>query len=753
MINYEGTIVNDFNHIDKVIKELKSNQEFELMYDIETYTTNRKVKTPSTLQTFVYSFCMGYEYNEQIYLYHFYNFREAINFLISKTTKKIKYIFTAHNSNKYDNHFFRYSLLNDFKLLNYNQYKKNLTNKKIPNHVKKSIKDDMILVESRVKSSTSLTFYARIGKMTIETSDTLPKTNMSLKVISKMLVRANLMPKKYTKSGYNYTKYDKDEYINPKEAHIISKEIFINLDYDERIYIYNDVIILIYLKKYFSVLFLDFDYNKTTFMQNVKTAYTTNKLINFQIEKKDEFNNVIYEYNDYKFKDSTLYYYLQKFYRGGLNFYNTKYLTHIVSNAFSIDINSSYPYVLYTSKFPYTIKSFSEKKTFIDIDDNLHRNNDLITYMEVDKYTLNNILDKFKSRVLKQMIVKYYHIDVKTSNIYISSIILNLLKYTFKINIDLSYINVLSYITYTTKEFGNKEAISNFYYIKTQGKQDYILDYKSPLNIELTNKINNNHFTNEEISTSKVKLNGIYGLPALRKYFDYFYIDDNKIQSLNSGFENSERNILFSATVTIYAFCNLITPLSYFINFIDDYFIYCDTDSLYLKKEAIIFLPERMFHPMNLGSWDIENESIEHIYVLNHKKYVYYSNNKIIIKCAGVPIDNFNTNMSFERFIKTQFSDGVGISNKRSILNKDLTISIYNTETLFKSGEYYDLYYVDKNFSEIEEFISKIDIDSDSQLLYIETPIGSFTKRDFEEERYSHLKSIENLMKLEKYYL
>lgn len=754
---YEDIKINSTSDFVRILKKYKSKSSITIPYDIETYTTNRsqETKKPSLLQTYVFSVCFSiYDFKkEKIYLYIFPTFKKAIDYFLLNSPKKFTFIFTAHNGNKYDNHFFRYSLVNDYHLPEYNEKKKNLI-KDLPNHkTKKEIKSNYIL-SSRVKSSTNLTFTAKIDNLYFKTSDTFPKTNLPLSILGKKLVSLNLLSDNFLKTSLNYLKYDKNEEMSYFESIGYSQYIFNNLTRDELIYIFNDVIILQYVIIYFDNLFPNFDYSKTTFMQNVKMAYEKNPLTFFQLEKKSFDNDTYYEYDDFIFNNMSYYDYLQKFYRGGLNFYNDRYLGKIINNLFSIDINSSYPFVLYTEKYPYKINNYSETPFILNILNDDVKNNNIIYYIELSKDIVNKyILKKIKSINLKKMIVKYYHQDLETNNIYISSIFLNCLKYDFNIDIDLTSIPVLSFVSYTTKPFGARDIISDFYYVKTQGKQKYKLNYQSPLDISLTSEINENQFTKEEIDNSKRYLNGIYGLPALRKFFDYFYIDDNIIQSLNFGFENKERNILLSATVTMYTFRNLIKPLKYFKKYIDDYFCYCDTDSLYLKKEAFEYIPKTIYHSMNLGSWDIEHENISKFFVINHKKYCLFDDNKITVRCAGIPLSNFNTNMSFETFIKTQFTEGIKVKSTRSILNTSQTISIYQSLTEFKKGFNYHLYYQNINTDKLEKFILSQDLDEQSELLYIESENGAFSKRDFaylnhqEKTRYP----ISLLVKKEKY--
>ena len=252
-------------------------------------------------------------------------------------------------------------------------------------------------------------------------------------------------------------------------------------------------------------------------------------------------------------------------------------------------------------------------------------------------------------------------------------------------------------------------------------------------------KKNDKIFSKEEVAGSKVLLNGIYGIPALRAFFDLFRFVNNKLVNIQNGFKNKERNVIFSASITAFSFYHLLSPLKYIPNDkIDEYFWYCDTDSLYLDKRAYNYLPKSMFHKMNLGKWDIEHENIEKFYILNHKKYAYFSENEINIRCGGVRLENFNRNMTFEQFIETQFSENISVKNTRSILNEQNTITIYNSYTKLQKGSTYPLEYsqkLDQARESIikdlhEKFSKEVEQQNTHELLYIESEIGTFSIRD-----------------------
>ena len=444
-------------------------------------------------------------------------------------------------------------------------------------------------------------------------------------------------------------------------------------------------------------------------------------------------------YTNYYFHNLNFFDYLNRFYRGGLNFYNYKYLGKVLENGISFDINSSYPYVMYHFKLPTFLQSYYDfkkpTKCSIEYDFNY------ITFFTIPINYANELLDLIPSKIFRQILVKYY--SSKDGEIYISSIIIKLLNEVFNLNI--KELTITSYVTFNAEDFAAKDILEHNYYIKTQGKQSKKINMITPENITLTDEKNDRVFSKEEIDGAKVLLNGIYGIPALRSHFNLFRRNENNdIYNIENGFKNSERNVIFSACVTAYAFYNLLIPLKHLpTRLIDEYFWYCDTDSLYLDKKSLEYMPKEMFHKMNLGKWDIENEHIEKFYILNHKKYAYVSDGKIKFRCGGVRKSNFNTNVSFEDFIKNQFSDGVKIPNIRSIRNEFNTISIYKGSTLLEHGKDYPEYYSKENEELKKSIIESIhqsfkneeEQDTSSQLLYVETEHGTISTRDFIPER------------------
>ncbi|HSH51815.1 MAG TPA: hypothetical protein VK982_08860, partial [Bacteroidales bacterium] len=524
--------------------------------------------------------------------------------------------------------------------------------------MKKEEKQGTIL-EKRIKSSNNLEMVFYLKGIQFKTTDNFMKTNVKLATLGDKLLRLGVITEEELKTDYNYTEFNKPYDMTDHEAREYAEEVFNNLNKDQLKYIDNDVIILAYSVKHYSQLFQGFDYDKITFTSNISDFYNDNETTKYQMLKKvGEGKDTIHlKYTDYKFANENFYDYLKPFYAGGLNIYNTKFIGKIINESmFSIDINSSYPYAMHNYKIPTFIKSYKsfekEKSVNIKISD------DEYTLYRMTKKTFDNtIIERIDSRMIRQILVKYYS---KNDFININTYTIKMIENITGITID--ELKVLSYVTFECVYFGSREHIEQMYFIKTQGKLENKIVMHSPYDIEILEEKNDNVLTPEEVDNSKVLLNGAYGIPALRPYFNLFRQIGMSLENIPNGYKNNERNVVFSIFVTSVSLYNLLNPLKYLTQKeIDENLIYADTDSLYFKTKIRNKLPQELFHDLHLGKWGIQDDLIEKFYVLNHKKYAYYAYNKkkgkkeIIIKSGGVPHDTFNTDMSFEKFIETQF--------------------------------------------------------------------------------------------------
>lgn len=739
------------------LKENKGNRNATLYFDIETlqYNIEKGQQRPSLYKNVTYSVCVGWfvgnEFEYEIYpsfKAFFDTFFKLINDnkgTITKSRTRINMI--AHNTNKYDNMY----LLHDLMYF-YNIERMNLKdNQAVEDYINISLKDSKkvgretnVALEKRVKSRNNLDLQFYLNGFYFDVIDNFLKTHTSIAVLGKKLRDSGFLTDDDLKTEFDYEIFNRDEDMSDEQSYEYAYQCFNQLTNDQLKYIKNDVLILAYSHKYYSSIFPNFDYSAITFSQNILNSYLTTSLSQFQLlnKYKDSYSSKLAKisYTDYTFANENYYDYIKSFYKGGLNFYNTKYLNKIINeDCFSIDINSSYPYVMYNEKIPTYLKYFESFDVSQKIDITELDNRDIFTLYRMEKETFNReILSHIKSRAVKQLLVKYYnnhtYVNINTNTLRLIRDIAN---------ININQLSVLSYVSYDCDYFASRDVIANNYFIKTQGKLKNKIDMSTPYDYTITDEENMHTFSSEEVMLSKVVLNGLYGIPALRSHFNLFYLDEKQnYENIINGHKNTERNILFSTFVTSQALYNLLVPLTHLSQSqIDNNFIYCDTDSLYLKSKIRDKLPSHLFDPISLGKWDIENEHIQKMYVLNHKKYAYLTDKGITVRCAGVGLDSFNLNQSFNNFIKNEFHEGVTIVNKKSIFNEQETISIYPSVTYMDKGENYSTQF---NFlDEIKremliEHLKEELKDGLEDALYIESEVGAFSIHDVFKVTHPH---------------
>lgn len=740
----------------------------ELFYDIETYLYNTDAEKPTEIKSAMYTFIFGYNVAPERYprvamlptFYHFIQFLDYINI-----RKRVKISLIAHNANKFDNHFVIEQAINSFDCIPFNAFQKNVdADISMP---KKSEVEGNAIFEKRVRSMNSVEISDMIiNGRHLKTIDTFPKTGASLGELGEMLLSSKLIEEEFTKDEMDYSVFNTTENLTYEQTIMYSEQIFMKLispDAEPKIkhmskYMRNDIIVLGLVRRHYSEIFFGFDFDKMTKTQNIKDAYLVNNLTEWQLLKTFHQGNKVESvpFSNYETQHGeNLFEYFNHFYFGGLNCYNDNYVSTFIRNAFSMDLNSSYPYVMYHFKIPtFPIESFfpeQETEIPLELDNPEH-----FYFYEITRDTMNHLLSKVKSVVLRKMFKKYYT-RLTEKNVYINTNTLRSLRDTGKIEI--STLKVISSFAWECCDFGAKDKIAEFYFIKTQGKfgkkgktvdfanstyttnehKQKILISGNPTKVSI---VDNNFdkskgFSDEIVQISKVNLNGLYGLPALGAYFNLGYRDElGNIKLERNGFRNQERNVVFSAFVTSQAFYNLIEPLKYLTaEEIDDAFIYCDTDSLYLKDYIKPKIPKEIFNPMNLGAWDIEHDDIEEIYVLNHKKYAYTckSLDKVQIRAGGINKKAFDPTLDFRDFVEKQFHHGVTIPAVKSLRNVNNTITIINSDTKLQEGTPYPEYYSDEDDVQLEKMKQELIEELDEQnlnidaALYIESPLGSFS--------------------------
>lgn len=731
-----------------------------LFVDIETFQFNEKEgrEKPSAYKNQVYSVAVSWLYDGNTIDYEIFpNFKEFFKAIEStKPLKKKQYNLVIHNGNRYDNHYLLKSLLNDYDdVKRFPKFMKQAVNNDFTESFSKikRKKGEKIVLEKRVKASSNLDLEFTLGSCLYQTVDTVMKTNRSLRSLGETLVSSGYLDKKYLKTHLDYIKYNQERDMSYFDSWDYALSIFSKLSEDEKIYIRNDVIILASLWLNYSNIFTGFDINKITFSQNILEEYKVDALSTFQLTGKygqQLHQPLTLRYSDYQFRGESLFDFLKHFYKGGLNLYNDKYLGKIINHKMrSVDRNSSYPAVMYTRKIPTFIVDYTDKikRIKVNYSDNLYN------LYEISLDEFNRLAKGIKSSLIRKAFVKYYTNIYE--NVYINSDTLDFLNdfNTTKI----THLNIISMIVCKCYDFAAKNVLADNYLFKTQGKSNYLIDNHDPTNIHFSKQLNKRKFSLDEISTSKVILNGIYGLPALRAFYNFFKWNPStlKLDSFPQGFENTERNVLFSISVTSRAFRQLLEPLKDFTGEeIDEGLIYTDTDSLYVFEELAKKIDPQYLNNVNLGKFKLEHK-IDKFMVLNHKKYCFLSDGKIEIHCGGVPLDSFNTKgISFEEFVNKQFSKGVELTTTRNILTDYGTIALYPSTTKLDIGGQYPELMDDFNkivLSGMAEQSKDELVDDDDDALYIETPFGVLSASEiFKKSRQGQNNDIDSLIKFTK---
>ncbi len=549
---------------------------------------------------------------------------------------------------------------------------------------KKEISQKSYIHERHIKAQSSLALEIVLEGQKYVFEDLLLKTNMSVANLGKKLVAMNLMPSEYTKTdGFDYKKYHYMEDMTDAEAMELALYNYSNFTSEELRYIDNDTITLAYVIEFFSELFPFCTLKDITFSSGILKMYTKDRpLTDFQMKLhvKTPGGEDHLELTKYEFNGETVYDYLKSFYRGGNCFCNTKHINKVVKNMFSIDINSSYPSIMYKNKIPTFLEGCHiyqpGERFYYDPEDNFF-------LLRVSYDEANRLLKQIKSKVIRQMIVKRF-----TVNEYVNICSTDL--ETFKMfGADVDIIYPISHLEYSCEHYGSRDIIEDNYKTKSYCGSKTDIDFSRGLtDIRVMDTPNPTSYKKFMKDNAKIVLNSPYGSPGQRPFYPTYYYNGQDYVKVpdNEGRHNQERNVLFSLYITSIAFYNLLEPLGDCpIDKVDNYFVYCDTDSLYLKNTARKYLDEeKYFHDYNIGKWKIENKSIKKFKVLNHKKYIYESETGLHIACGGVSKRLINTiidkSKDFDDALN-YFDAGKILTSTRSCLTKQGKIAIYDGET------------------------------------------------------------------------
>ena len=785
------------------LRDLFKGKVSELFLDIETLFYNKNTKNPSDYKNRTWSLAIArvkkHTADETIIqVYRSHNFNDFFEYLNGSINRAMTIKCYYHNGNKYDNHF----MLWEFKRMygeaietHLNKFSKKakslepelaITNKEMKEH-------KLAIAESRVKSKTNLDLTLQINKVQLQMIDTVPKVASSLGSMTDKLVQYGFMPQEYAKTTLEYDKYDIDENVSDAYLDSYILDIYNNLTPDENIYIDNDVIGLAFLRLYYSQIFEGFDWDKATLSQNIGEYYITltrdeenkpvvyNTLARWQLYSKvwnSEMKTHV-KYTDFAFGngsgaldenyeplDPSAFAFIKSFYKGGLNFYNSEYVAKVIhERAFSIDINSSYPYAMYFGFIPtylHEAMSYDNEMMwhcgyeFEDLEAGYNPESRYCLW-RITYETFNQLIKPIKSRIIKEMLVKYYNNLTPYVNINTNTIkIINMFRRSPVVNFP-----IISYMIWDCYRFGAKETIKKLYTDKTNGKAPLEVTFDDNMHATEGDKAPLIHFSEAQYAQFKVLLNGIYGIPALRPAFNRFEYkpDKDDYENYINDNENTERNVMFSVFVTSMSLLNLLTPLTYLsAKEIDKNFLYADTDSLYLKHKIRHKLPDSLFSPYDLGLWDEEHYNITDMYILNHKKYAYATleekkgetKPRIEVRSGGINKGTWDTNMSFDNFIATQFFDGSTVQATRSILNKQGTITLYTGSITMEKGTPYPIEYNERDKNELARIVQEIrnSVTDNEDSIYYETPFGAISEDMIfsQTTRKEHYEPIEKLI-------
>lgn len=347
---------------------------------------------------------------------------------------------------------------------------------------------------------------------------------------------------------------------------------------------------------------------------------------------------------------------LQEAFAGGYTHANWIYADEVIENVDSYDFTSSYPYVLVTNKFPSSEFKYCNIK-------NVNQMNKKLAYLLVVKFKnikckyFNNFISASKCRNIKG--AKYDNgrlIEAKEIIIVLTDIDFYFILDSYKCSYEIveSYFANYNYLPKQFIDFVLQKYVNKTKFKDVNGKE---LEYQKEKN----------------------KFNSLYGMSVTNMIRDKVNFDDETkmweeeelnneeiIEKLLSEKKKAFLSFAYGVWVTAYARNNLLRNVIK----LDEFVIYCDTDSMKLKQgydKSVIddynkFVENKINRVSKLLNIDVEryapkdSKGKKHMLGLfecetkeNHKytydkfitqgakKYAYELDDKISITVAGVP--------------------------------------------------------------------------------------------------------------------
>lgn len=731
---YNGTTPND------LINYISNNNQPILFCDIETLKANTKmlgIKT-SEVQSFMYCFIVAWEFCGQDFCLLLPNATVFFNLCLDalgfspwkrKPTGEFHSNFNKlelhfFNGMKFDNHYIlQDTLKRDFGCQEFPEWRMNNVHIEGEKMVKE-LQSNQVLT-SRVRSSSSLQISSgyirnKVGETRLTFIDDYPKFAMSLKACGKILNKKGLIPKDIMKTdGLKYDKFDVKEPLTYPQAVSYAMHVFDSFDPSELTYMFNDGLLLMNVVRYYNyIMGHDFHYSEMTATGNVRKAFTGrgedyDNHIGFDLErqirevtmqpnrktgkmqKKTKIHH--FKYSDYTFNQENLFDYFKHYYRGGMCIFNDLYSLRLLHFKWgSMDLNSSYPTVYYTRKLPLgNVLEWKEEECTEPIDYEMDK---YTVFYQIDFYQFNELMQCIPSNYQKKGLIRYY--NTASAYYYITSIGLAGIRDNCHAELP-ETITYHSKLVIENKYFEGREIARKMYLLKTTAKvmkdegedKHPVFVNNEPTNIMIVDGVTDLDITPEMVGMAKRCLNSLYGLPAINAWFKRCFVNENyELEIDHHGHQNKERNLLFSVSITAFALYNLWEPLRYLTpEQIDDAMLYQDTDSLYMKRYALDIIQQakpELFHPYNLGAWDIEHYG-DDFFISNHKKYAFTDdgtlhdgkNKGLGFRFGGCRKDSFDQTLDFETFVHTYMEVGCTVKNTRSLMNDELKPLIYDGVT------------------------------------------------------------------------
>lgn len=327
---------------------------------------------------------------------------------------------------------------------------------------------------------------------------------------------------------------------------------------------------------------------------------------------------------------------MQDAFAGGLCLCNPMYTGQVITDVDSYDIKSSYPFVMLTERYPYTITRDYEptlemlKEKFWIAKIRFHKIKSRFAWGWLSDAKMNAV-DTITAERYNGKLLNAGWIERTITNVDYEMICKT---YTFE-NIEILEFYHLRNYGYLPSPY--IETIKQFAIKKSDlSKVVKSLSEDDPQYIE----------KNIEYMLSKNDFNGIYGMSVQKLVqTDYFLTDDFQYSSADPVYAQTnkhiKRNFLFGIYITAYARKNLLTAV---LHNSPHLLLYTDTDSIKFVSNGVFhgtnvrMLKRYRKYPAlrNLGIFEHDAHYDKFVY-WGAKKYCYEKHGKVYTTVAGLP--------------------------------------------------------------------------------------------------------------------